>query len=89
MNSCNTDIFFSNYYHLQSVRFELHHGMSITNFLLVHSSSYQEKAWVSLLLSALEFYETPMMSFSLYCMLFGILVFCPETGEIWYLNTLM
>ena len=22
MNSCNTDIFFSNYYHLQSVRFE-------------------------------------------------------------------
>ena len=23
MNSCNTDIFFSNYYHLQSVRFEL------------------------------------------------------------------
>ena len=24
MNSCNTDIFFSNYYHLQSVRFELH-----------------------------------------------------------------
>ena len=24
MNSCNTDIFFSNYYHWQSVRFELH-----------------------------------------------------------------
>ena len=24
MNSCNTDIFFSNYYHLQSVRFELY-----------------------------------------------------------------
>ena len=24
MNSCNTDIFFSNYYHLQSVRFESH-----------------------------------------------------------------
>ena len=23
MNSCNTDIFFSNYYYLQSVRFEL------------------------------------------------------------------
>ena len=23
MNSCNTDIFFSNYYHLQSVRLEL------------------------------------------------------------------
>ena len=23
MNSCNTDIFFSNYYHLQSVRFEI------------------------------------------------------------------
>ena len=23
MNSCNTDIFFSNYYHLLSVRFEL------------------------------------------------------------------
>ena len=23
MNSCNTDIFFSTYYHLQSVRFEL------------------------------------------------------------------
>jgi len=23
MNSCNKDIFFSNYYHLQSVRFEL------------------------------------------------------------------
>ena len=23
MNSCNTDIFFSNYYHRQSVRFEL------------------------------------------------------------------
>ena len=23
INSCNTDIFFSNYYHLQSVRFEL------------------------------------------------------------------
>ena len=23
MNSCNTDIFFSNYYHLQSVRFEM------------------------------------------------------------------
>ena len=23
MNSCNTDIFFSNYYHLQSVRFDL------------------------------------------------------------------
>ena len=23
MNSCNTDIFFSNYYNLQSVRFEL------------------------------------------------------------------
>ena len=23
MNSCNTDIFFSNYYHWQSVRFEL------------------------------------------------------------------
>ena len=23
MNSCNTDILFSNYYHLQSVRFEL------------------------------------------------------------------
>ena len=23
MNSCNTDIFFRNYYHLQSVRFEL------------------------------------------------------------------
>ena len=22
MNSCNTDIFFSNYYYLQSVRFE-------------------------------------------------------------------
>ena len=22
MNSCNTDIFFSNYYHLQSARFE-------------------------------------------------------------------
>jgi len=25
MNSCNTDIFFSNYYHWQSVRFELTH----------------------------------------------------------------
>ena len=23
MNSCKTDIFFSNYYHLQSVRFEM------------------------------------------------------------------
>ena len=23
MNSCNTDIFFSNYYHLQSVRFDV------------------------------------------------------------------
>ena len=25
MNSCNADIFFSNYYHLQSVHFELSH----------------------------------------------------------------
>ena len=29
MNSCNTDIFFSNYYHLQSVRFELELCVSI------------------------------------------------------------
>ena len=33
MNSCNTDIFFSNYYHLQSVRF----GIAIV--IVLHTSS--------------------------------------------------
>ena len=33
MNSCNTDVFFSTYYHLQSVRFEL--PTSITTRLAV------------------------------------------------------
>ena len=32
MNSCNTDIFFSNYYHLQSVRFE-YISLQILKFL--------------------------------------------------------
>ena len=32
MNSCNTDIFFSNYYHLQSVRFEFEKN-NFNNFL--------------------------------------------------------
>ena len=30
MNSCNTDIFFSNYYHLLSVRFELNTFYSLS-----------------------------------------------------------
>ena len=34
MNSCNTDIFFSNYYHLQSVCFEL---ISVS-LICIHSS---------------------------------------------------
>ena len=29
MNSCNTDVFFSNYYHLLSVRFELPFTISL------------------------------------------------------------
>ena len=31
MNSCNTDIFFRNYYHLQSVRFEFNHPIRMAS----------------------------------------------------------
>ena len=32
MNSCNADIFFSNYYHLQSVRFEYSYKAHVSGF---------------------------------------------------------
>ena len=41
MNSCNTDIFFSNYYHLQSVRFELIIQLEIIRDRKCHDISYK------------------------------------------------
>ena len=72
MNSCNTDIyiyiFFSNYYHLQSVRFEFIHKMSsntrtrvflYTQFLLNQSDWSQLSYWglVSLSISLFPSHE--------------------------------
>ena len=37
MNSCNTDIFFSNYYNLQSVHFEMHSSLLIFLFKISRS----------------------------------------------------
>ena len=41
MNSCNTDIFFSNYYHWQSVRFEFNNNYETENTFFVFLSSYK------------------------------------------------
>ena len=35
MNSCNTDIFFSNHYHLQSVRFDLQNYSIIIIIIII------------------------------------------------------
>ena len=43
MNSCNTDIFFSTYYHLQSVRFELNF---LTSSLYVGCEKYFFCNWL-------------------------------------------
>ena len=53
----------------------------VSNFLVLPSLTIESRCyycsvpWISYL----------MMSFAIYCTLFGILVFCPETGEICYL----
>ena len=52
MNSCNTDIFFSHYYHLQSVRFELRAIgdllPGLTSFVVNHFCSQTSKSLPSL-----------------------------------------
>ena len=46
------------------------------------NSSHNRKSISILFAAAVEFDETAVMSFAIFCMLFEILVFCPETGEI-------
>ena len=51
MNSCNTDIFFSNYYHLQSVRFEFEYIQFSflkrpTKILLYNSNIINRGEWL-------------------------------------------
>ena len=46
------------------------------------NSSHNRKSISILFAAAVEFDETAMMSFAIFCMLFGILVFFPENGEI-------
>ena len=47
MNSCNTDIFFSTYYHLQSVRFELFHRIFMKALIRVPPGPTEFKSKLS------------------------------------------
>ena len=60
MNSCNTDIFFSNYYHLLSVRFEFIYSQTPANPIKVPNAStnypcLQMKECLSIFLGLMNF----------------------------------
>ena len=68
----------------QSLVFLEFASWDVNNFL-VGSNCSQHRKSLFILLASVGLHSAGMVSFVLYGMLFGVLVFCPETGEIGYL----